>query len=434
MSNVATKAKKPNLSVKSVLNWILDHAMIIVIVLLALYVQTQRDAFLKPASLINIISLTAARLPMALGVAGCIILAGTDLTGGRVAGLTAFVAAILLQRADVANRVLAGGAPANIVLVLLLVMLIGACVGLINGFVMAKFKVHPYIITLAMQMIVYGIYLTVSNSVQVGSFDSSYTTSFVTKPLFQIQTGVRPNGTAIFTVVPMYVLLALIVTALMWVVWNKTAFGKNMFAVGSNEEAARVSGVNVMMTIIGVFHGRWRSVRLYWLHRSCPYGFLHCDAGSELRSRRHFRSRYRRRIVRRRHRQNLRRCPWRVHDAADYRRHDLPGHLRQRYLHRKGRGYPVRCYSGYAQVHDQKVTVSRCNGAESLVPSAFKHASQRLCTSCTEPLALSLWKEERKQWRKTRNSRNRQASSRRNRQTPKRRAVAAIGSLICTTR
>ena len=210
MSNVATKAKKPNLSVKSVLNWILDHAMIIVIVLLALYVQTQRDAFLKPASLINIISLTAARLPMALGVAGCIILAGTDLTGGRVAGLTAFVAAILLQRADVANRVLAGGAPANIVLVLLLVMLIGACVGLINGFVMAKFKVHPYIITLAMQMIVYGIYLTVSNSVQVGSFDSSYTTSFVTKPLFQIQTGVRPNGTAIFTVVPMYVLLALI--------------------------------------------------------------------------------------------------------------------------------------------------------------------------------------------------------------------------------
>ena len=243
MSNVATKAKKPNLSVKSVLNWILDHAMIIVIVLLALYVQTQRDAFLKPASLINIISLTAARLPMALGVAGCIILAGTDLTGGRVAGLTAFVAAILLQRADVANRVLAGGAPANIVLVLLLVMLIGACVGLINGFVMAKFKVHPYIITLAMQMIVYGIYLTVSNSVQVGSFDSSYTTSFVTKSFVKFGT----------TSVPMYVVLAIFVTAIMWVVWNKTTFGKNMFAVGSNEEAARVSGVNVMATIIGVF-------------------------------------------------------------------------------------------------------------------------------------------------------------------------------------
>ncbi|MFQ9447344.1 MAG: ABC transporter permease subunit [Christensenellales bacterium] len=51
----------------------------------------------------------------------------------------------------------------------------------------------------------------------------------------------------------MYVVLAIFVTAIMWVVWNKTTFGKNMFAVGSNEEAARVSGVNVMATIIGVF-------------------------------------------------------------------------------------------------------------------------------------------------------------------------------------
>lgn len=83
----------------AVVNWLLDHAMIIIILLLAVYVQIQRPQFFGVASLVNIISLTASRLPMALGVAGCIVLAGTDLTGGRVAGLTAFVAAILLQRA-----------------------------------------------------------------------------------------------------------------------------------------------------------------------------------------------------------------------------------------------------------------------------------------------------------------------------------------------
>ena len=251
--SVVTKKEKPALTGKQVANWLLDHAMIIVILILAIYVQTQKPQFFGVASIVNILSLTAARLPMALGVAGCIILAGTDLTGGRVAGLTAFVAAILLQKADAANRFIAGGNPTNIILVLLAVMAVGACVGWVNGFVMAKFKVHPYIITLAMQMIVYGVYLTVSNSVQVGSFDASYTTDFVTKALFQIQTGTRGNGTAIYTTVPVYVLLAIIVTALMWVVWNKTSFGKNMFAVGSNEEAARVSGVNVMLTIIGVF-------------------------------------------------------------------------------------------------------------------------------------------------------------------------------------
>ena len=316
MSNVATKAKKPNLSVKSVLNWILDHAMIIVIVLLALYVQTQRDAFLKPASLINIISLTAARLPMALGVAGCIVLAGTDLTGGRVAGLTAFVAAILLQKAGANGRFIADGVPQNLLLVVLLVMVIGACIGFVNGFVMAKWKLHPYIITLAMQMITYGIYLTVSNSKQVSSLDPSYTTNFVTKSFVKFGT----------TSVPMYAVLAIFVTAIMWVIWNKTTFGKNMFAVGSNEEAARVSGVNVMATIIGVF-----------MLAGALYGG------------------YRRRFLRRRHRQDQRRYPRRVHDAADYLRHDLPGHLRQHHLHHQGRGYPHRVHSGYAQVHDPQV-------------------------------------------------------------------------------
>ena len=227
----------------AVVNWLLDHAMIIIILLLAVYVQIQRPQFFGVPSLVNIVSLTAARLPMALGVAGCIVLAGTDLTGGRVAGLTAFVAAILLQKAGANGRFIADGGPQNLLLVVLLVMVIGACIGFVNGFVMAKWKLHPYIITLAMQMITYGIYLTVSNSKQVSSLDPSYTTSFVTKSFAKFGT----------TSVPMYVVLAIFVTAIMWVVWNKTTFGKNMFAVGSNEEAARVSGVNVMATIIGVF-------------------------------------------------------------------------------------------------------------------------------------------------------------------------------------
>ena len=53
--------------------------------------------------------------------------------------------------------------------------------------------------------------------------------------------------------VAFYVLFAVILTIIMWVVWNKTTFGKNMFAVGSNEEAARVSGVNVSLVIMSVF-------------------------------------------------------------------------------------------------------------------------------------------------------------------------------------
>jgi methyl-galactoside transport system permease protein len=230
-----------------VFNWILDRAMIILIILLAIVVAILRPAFLSIPSIVNLLSLTAARLPMALGVAGCIVLAGTDLSGGRVAGLTGFISAILLQSAGTATRFIQGGQPLPVPVVILIAMAVGGVIGIVNGFCMGKFKLHPFIVTLATQLITYGVYLTVSNSKQVSSLDPSYSTNFVIKPLFEFTVG------GVRTVVPMYVLLAIILTGIMWVVWNKTAFGKNMFAVGSNEEAARVSGVNVLFTIIATF-------------------------------------------------------------------------------------------------------------------------------------------------------------------------------------
>ena len=73
--------------------------MIIIILGLVIYIQIERPAFLKTASIVNILQLTATRLPIALGIAGAIILTGTDLSAGRVVGLGAFVSAIFLQKA-----------------------------------------------------------------------------------------------------------------------------------------------------------------------------------------------------------------------------------------------------------------------------------------------------------------------------------------------
>ncbi len=211
-----------------VLNWILDHAMILIILLLGVYVTIRRPTFVGVPNLLNLLKLTAARLPMALGVAGCIVLAGTDLSGGRMVGFAGFISAVIL------SQVSGFFSP---ILAILAVAAVGACVGLINGFCMGKFKLHPFIVTLATQLMIYGLYLTVSNSKQIA------VSSFANQPMFYISN--QP--------VPWYVLLAVIITSIMWVVWNKTTFGKNMFAVGSNEEAARVSGVNVLMTIVCVF-------------------------------------------------------------------------------------------------------------------------------------------------------------------------------------
>lgn len=91
-------------------------------------------AFLSVSSIVNIISLTAAKLPIALGIAGCIVLTGTDISAGRCVGLTACVAASLLQMTDYANKMFPNLKTMPLIVVFLAVVAIGALVGLVNGF------------------------------------------------------------------------------------------------------------------------------------------------------------------------------------------------------------------------------------------------------------------------------------------------------------
>ena len=81
---------------KKILDLLLNNAMYIIIALVVIYVAIKRPKFLGIASIVNIISLTAAKLPIALGIAGCIVLAGTDISAGRIVGLSSVVTASLL--------------------------------------------------------------------------------------------------------------------------------------------------------------------------------------------------------------------------------------------------------------------------------------------------------------------------------------------------
>ncbi len=232
---------------RAAVDFLFNNAMFIVILLAIIYIAIRVPAFLSLSSIVNIISLTAAKLPIALGIGGCIVLTGTDISAGRCVGLTACVAASLLQVTGYTNKMFPNLPVMPIIVVIAAVVVIGAAVGFVNGFCVAKFKLHPFIVTLSTQLIIFGtvlLYLMngTNNGQTLSGLDESYT-SFVRGTLFRI------GGVAI----PRYVLYAVIMVAVMWVIWNKTTFGKNMFAVGSNEEAANVSGVNVSATIIKVF-------------------------------------------------------------------------------------------------------------------------------------------------------------------------------------
>ncbi len=239
--------KSPRDKRAAVGEFLLNRAMLLLILAAIVVIAIMRPRFLSPASLINIISLTAAKLPIALGIGGAIVLTGTDISAGRAVGLCACIAASLLQMPGYFNKMFPNLPEIPIFVVILAVMAVGAVIGAVNGFFVAKFKLHPFIVTLSTQLILFGailLYLQIGDNggQTLSGLDESYL-SFVTAPLFTI----------FGTTVPRYVLFSAIITVIIWVIWNKTSFGKNMFAVGANEEAARVSGVNVFRTIVLVF-------------------------------------------------------------------------------------------------------------------------------------------------------------------------------------
>ena len=238
------KAMTPKDRKRAIGDLLMNNAMFIIIAIAVVGIYIAEPTFLSLPSIVNIINLTAAKLPIALGVGGCIILAGTDISAGRVVGLSACIAAGLQLTT---NKLFPGLQVMPVPVAILAVLAVGACVGFVNGFFMAKFKLHPFIVTLSTQLIVYGIILIYmqlgTNSGQTLSGMSEAYRNFVTGKLFTVGN----------TAVPRYVLYSAIIAVVVWVIWNKTTFGKNMYAVGSNEDAANVSGVNVLKTIIMVF-------------------------------------------------------------------------------------------------------------------------------------------------------------------------------------
>ena len=242
------KAMSGRQKAEAVKNGVLDNALYILIAVFVIAVFAYNPNFLSADSVVNILMQSASRLIMALGVAGIIVLTGTDLSAGRCLGLCACICASLLQSNAVANKMFPalGYSPWLIPLALLLVMLVGGLVGGFNGFMVSRFKLHPFIVTLGTQLILYGgvmwyVSLGQNNSAPIAGLDPSYTRL--------VTGGINIGGVQL----PNYLWIAVVVTLIMWIVWNKTVLGKNMFAVGTNSEAAAVSGVSVAATIISVF-------------------------------------------------------------------------------------------------------------------------------------------------------------------------------------
>ena len=226
-----------------------EYALYFVFVILLAVIIVEDSSFLSIINLSNILTQSSVRMIIALGVAGVIITRGTDLSAGRQIGLAAVVSATMLQAVDNVNKVFPELGVVPIPLVILLVCAIGALIGLLNGVIVAILNVTPFIATLGTMLIAYGVnslYYDAVGSAPIAGFDSAFR-SF-TQGYFAIPLPGASNFRLSY--ITIYALIAILFT---WVLWNKTRFGKNIFAIGGNPEAAAVSDVNVTINLIGIY-------------------------------------------------------------------------------------------------------------------------------------------------------------------------------------
>lgn len=242
------RSKPMGKGAQRVTEFLLNYALYIILGAILIAVSFARPDFIKVNNIMQIMKQASTKGILALGCAGLIVLAGTDLSIGRLLGLSAAVCASLVQRVDYASRYypqMTSQLP--IIIPLLATIAVAVLFCMINGFGVAHLKMHAFIITLGTQLIAYGANCLYVEAQSAGSAQALATFD---RNFINIAGGNLILGT---WKIPYLVLLFLGVAVVMWVVWNKTRLGKNMFAVGGNSEAAAVSGVNVARTIMLVY-------------------------------------------------------------------------------------------------------------------------------------------------------------------------------------
>ena len=228
---------------KDLRSFVKSNIIAILLTLLVIFVGLTTDNFFTFANLATTMANVTPRFIIALGVSGCLITRGTDLSAGRAVGLAGVITCTLMQRANYSDKFFkAMNIEPNIFLVALFIILLLAFFGLLNGIIISIFKVPPFLATLGMQTVIYGINCVYSDAKPIGGLRSDYT-GVATNTMFKI-------GGFGFRYL---FLFAIIAGLIFWFLYNKTRYGKYMYAIGGNENAAEVSGVNVTKSLIKIY-------------------------------------------------------------------------------------------------------------------------------------------------------------------------------------
>jgi len=192
----------------------------ILIVFLVLFIMSSFfiKGFITTNNLMNLVRQTSISGIIALGMTVIIISGGIDLSMGSIVGLSSMISALLMTRAKM-----------NIGLSITIAVIAGIVIGIINAIIIFHGRVPAFIATLGTQAVVRGLVMLISNATQIGNLPKAFT-GFAQLSLFGL---------------PSLFIVWLIVIALTAFVMSKTTFGRNVYAIGSNPESARLSGISI---------------------------------------------------------------------------------------------------------------------------------------------------------------------------------------------
>ena len=221
--------------------------IVIIMIFIALCIITpmvKNAQLLTVTNILNILQQASPRMFLALGVAGLILLTGTDLSVGRMVGMGMVTAPIIMHNGintgSVFGHIFDFSAMAPVQKALLALptcIFLTTMFAMIAGFFMARFKMHPFISTMANMLIIFGLVTYATKGVSFGAIDAAIPNIFIPQ-IGKFPTIILWAAAAVFVV---------------WFIWNKTTFGKNLYAVGGNPEAAAVSGISVFKVTMGAF-------------------------------------------------------------------------------------------------------------------------------------------------------------------------------------
>ncbi len=194
-----------------------DLATVSALLLLCLVITVIEPVFLSSANLLNVITQSSINAIIAIGMTFVILSAGIDLSVGSIVAFSGVVLGSALQN----------GFP--MIVAILIGLAVGVLCGVVNGVVIAKGNIPPFIATLGMMSIARGFALVWTGGRSISGFSDAF----------------RWFGEGRFLGIPSQIIITIVLYFIAWYVLKFTKIGRNAYAIGGNEEATRLSGINI---------------------------------------------------------------------------------------------------------------------------------------------------------------------------------------------